>query len=487
MAGIGTAAKNWKEEEQGIGTAATRVPGQDIGTQGVGSAATRQPGQDINQGIGTAATRQPQPVEYAAQPQNQPIQVMEGVTQGTQQKLQQAQQGYQSGAAAQQALQNLQNLQNSKPQGYNSQYAGQLDSILQQIQGQQPFKYEFNTDAMFRTLADRYTQDAKQASMNAMGQAAALTGGYGNTAAQMAGQQAYQEQIRGLYDRGMELQQQAYDRYQDQQADRYRQAQLLQGMDETAYGRSRDELGDWERERDYQTQRYDTEDERGYNRYRDDLNYYTQLAQIENADYRSEQERQEAIRQFQAQYDRGVFESDRAFEEQRRQADLDEAYRQAQMQENIRQFNESLDWDKMSTQQKYAYQTALAILENGQIPSEELLEAAGLSAEDAKKLMAQVNTGGGYNPQKETTQMQDPGNLYGHILAAEEIAREKADAAAQAAKMTPTNIVNSKVIDPNLQVPSYNSVAPARDQITPQYRRTLEDVLNTATYNLRNR
>ena len=93
MAGIGTAARNWEEEQkllqQGIGTAATRVPGQDIG--GIGTAATRQPGQDISQpaqGIGTAATRQPGAVEYAAAPQQtqqQPIQVLLVVTLGTQQ------------------------------------------------------------------------------------------------------------------------------------------------------------------------------------------------------------------------------------------------------------------------------------------------------------------------------------------------------------------------------------------------------------------
>ena len=80
MAGIGTAARNyWEEEEKkGIGTAATRVPGDGQG-QGIGTAATRVPGQNISQpdqGIGTAATRQPGQVEYAPAPaQQQPIQV----------------------------------------------------------------------------------------------------------------------------------------------------------------------------------------------------------------------------------------------------------------------------------------------------------------------------------------------------------------------------------------------------------------------------
>ena len=416
MAGIGTAARNyWEEEEKkGIGTAATRVPGDGQG-QGIGTAATRVPGQNISQpdqGIGTAATRQPGQVEYAPAPaQQQPIQVMQGVTPGTQQKLNGLQTGYQPTTAAQAAQQALQSIQAQKPQGYNSQYAPQLQSILQQIQGQKDFKYEVNSDPFFRMLADRKTTDAKLAGMNAMGQGAALTGGYGNSAAQGQAQQAYQETIRGLYDDAMNLEQRAYERDQAKRADLYNQAGLLQGLEEQEYGRYRDTLGDWENERGYQTDLYNTEEERAYNRYMNDLNYYTQLAQIENADYRNEQERQEAIRQFQLQYDRGVFESDRSFEEQKRQADLDEAYRRDQLAENMRQFQESMEWDRLSSEQKYNFQTAMQILANGQMPSDELLEAAGLSAEDARKMMAQPATGGSGGG-RNTYYLDDNGNPY---------------------------------------------------------------------------
>ena len=419
MAGIGTAARNyWEEEEKkGIGTAATRVPGQNIGTQGIGTAATRQPGQDISvpaQGIGTAATRQPGQVEYAAAPvqTQQPIQTMQGVSQATQQKLQQAQAGYQSSAAAQQAQAALQALQSQKPQGYTSQWGPQLQSILQQIQGQKDYKYELNSDPFFKMLSDRKVTDAKLASMNAMGQGAALTGGYGNSAAQGQAQQAYQETIRGLYDDAMNLEQRAYERDQAKRADLYKQAGLYQGLEEQEYGRYRDTLGDWENERGYQTDLYNTEEDRGYNRYMNDLNYYTQLAQIENADYRNEQERQEAIRQFQLQYDRGVLESDRSFEEQKRQADLDEAYRRDQLAQNMQQFQESMEWDKLSSEQKYNFQMAMQILANGQMPSEDMLEAAGLSAEDARKMMAQQVTGGSGSGGKKTYYVDNGGNLY---------------------------------------------------------------------------
>ncbi len=416
MAGIGTAARNyWEEEEKkGIGTAATRVPGDGQG-QGIGTAATRVPGQDISQpaqGIGTAATKQPGQVEYAASPtQQQPIQVMQGVTAGTQQKLNGLQTGYQPTTAAQAAQQALQAIQAQKPQGYNSQYAPQLQSILEQIQGQKDFKYEVNSDPFFRMLADRKTTDAKLASMDAMGQGAALTGGYGNSAAQGQAQQAYQEQLRGLYDEAISLEQRAFERDQARRADLYNQAGLLQGLDQAEYGRYRDTVGDWENERNYLTDLYNTEEDRGYNRYANDLDYYTRLAQIENADYRSEQERQEAIRQFNEQFNRGVFESDRAFEEQRRQADLDEAFRRDQLQENMRQFQESMEWDRLSSEQKYNFQTAMQILANGQMPSAELLEAAGLSAEDAQKLMAQPATGGSSGG-RNTYYLDDNGNPY---------------------------------------------------------------------------
>ena len=66
MAGIGTAVKNWKDEEllqQGIGTPAYHEPAGSIGTaaqnQGIGTAAQ-------NQGIGTAASKTATPYAQPA-------------------------------------------------------------------------------------------------------------------------------------------------------------------------------------------------------------------------------------------------------------------------------------------------------------------------------------------------------------------------------------------------------------------------------------
>lgn len=335
--------------------------------------------------------------QQAQQAQPQQYTGLAGVSQQTAQKAQQYMNGYQQGQAVQQSQQQLQQIQSQKPQGYTSKYSGQLDSILQQIQNPQKFNYEFGQDPLFRSYADYYTQLGRQASLNAQGQAAALTGGYGNSYAQMAGQQANQQYLLGLYDKGMDLYDRAYQRNRDQVGDLKDQYGMLQQAEALDYGRFRDQVGDWQTDRDYYTQMYNTEANRDLNQYNADRDYYTGLAQIENADYRNEQERQEAIRQY-----------EQDFAERQRQYNLS-------MEENRRQFDESLSWDKMSADQKYAAQYCMSILQNGQMPSDALLAAAGLSREDAQKMMAQLTTGGGGSGGKKSggTYYTDPyGNAY---------------------------------------------------------------------------
>ena len=325
----------------------------------------------------------------------QGYQGLQGVNDNTAKQVSNYQQGYQAGQQVQNAQQQMQNIQAQKPQGYTSKYGAQLESILQQVQNPEKFKYSFDGDELFKSYADRYTQLGKQASQDAMGQAAALTGGYGNSYAQQAGNQQYQQYLLGLYDKGMDLYDRAYQRYRDDQAALQDQYSMLANADQTDYGRYRDTVGDWQNELGYWTDMYNTESDRDYSRYGDQRDYWTQLAQVENADYRSEQERQEAIRQFNLNY-----------AEQQRQYDQNFA-------ESKRQWDAQFEYNKMSDQQKYAYNYVTAILEKGQMPSDDLLKAAGISKEDAKKMMKQISSGGGgRTPKKEEEpepQKNEPG------------------------------------------------------------------------------
>ena len=95
-----------------------------------------------------------------------------------------------------------------------------------------------------------------------MGQAAKLTGGYGNSNAQMVGQQAYQGYLQGLTDKIPELAQLAHQRYAQQGQDLYQKYGLLSGQEQQDYGR-------WSGERDWLYNMYNTERGFDYGQYRD--------------------------------------------------------------------------------------------------------------------------------------------------------------------------------------------------------------------------
>jgi len=331
----------------------------------------------------------------------------------------------------------------SKPQNFQSKYGEALNNILLQIQNPKEFKYEFNGDNLFKAYADLYTQNGRQASMNAMGQAAALTGGYGNSYAQQVGNQAYDEYLRALYDKGLELHDRAYQKYADQRADLYNQYGAISDADKTDYNRYRDTVGDWKDDRAFYADRYDTERNFDYGKYRDDkgdwykdVDLYTDLYRderntgyerhrdnvsdwykdYENAnnaykyedekDYTQHRDNVSDWKDLLSYYtDEANNERDFDYGAYTDMLEFDEGVRQfnAELDEKIRQFNESLDWEKMSEQQKYAAQYVMSILANGQMPSEELLRQAGLSAEDAAKMMAVLVTGGTGGPGKKTT------------------------------------------------------------------------------------
>lgn len=136
----------------------------------------------------------------------------------------------------------------NKKTGYTSRWQDQLDDTMGKIMNREKFTYDLNGDALWNQYKDQYVTGGKMAMMDTMGQAAALTGGYGNSYAQGVGQQAYQGYLQGLNDKIPQLYQMALDSY-----DREGDALLQQ------YG--------------MMTDRENTD----YNRFIDDRNYQYQL------------------------------------------------------------------------------------------------------------------------------------------------------------------------------------------------------------------
>ena len=104
----------------------------------------------------------------------------------------------------------LDNLLKDKPGAYQSQYQNDITNTIGQIKNRKPFSYDVNADALYKQYKDQYVNLGKQAMVDTMGQAAALTGGYGNSYAATVGNQAYQSYLSQLNNVVPELYDKAY-------------------------------------------------------------------------------------------------------------------------------------------------------------------------------------------------------------------------------------------------------------------------------------
>lgn len=99
---------------------------------------------------------------------------------------------------------------------YGGSYDDAISDTYREIANRPAYSYDVDGDALYQQYKERYIQNAKNAMKDTMGQAAALTGGYGNSYAQSVGQQRYDETMRGLTDMIPTLEGRAYERWQAQ-------------------------------------------------------------------------------------------------------------------------------------------------------------------------------------------------------------------------------------------------------------------------------
>lgn len=163
--------------------------------------------------------------------------------------------------------------QQSKPGDFIFGKQDQLDTVMDQILNRDKFSYDLNGDALYKQYAQQYAQQGKMAMLDTMGQAAAMTGGYGNSYAQSVGQQAYQGYLQQLNDVVPELYGMALDQYNQEGERMLNQYGLLASEKDQEYGVHRDAVSDYytELQRLTDEARYVSEDE--YNKWIDDRNY----------------------------------------------------------------------------------------------------------------------------------------------------------------------------------------------------------------------
>lgn len=158
-----------------------------------------------------------------------------------------------------------------KPGDYTSQWQQDLSDALEAILNRQDFSYDLEGDALYRQYKDSYVNQGRMAMLDTMGQAAAMTGGYGSSYGQTAGQQAYQGYLQSLSSVVPQLYQLALERYSregEALSDRYA---LLQDREDRSYGRYQDALSAWNQERTYLSDQYSAQRGFDYARYRDQV------------------------------------------------------------------------------------------------------------------------------------------------------------------------------------------------------------------------
>ena len=148
---------------------------------------------------------------------------------------------------------------------YTSAYQDQINAMVDQILNSPAFSYDYNQDPLYAQYADAYTRNGNQAMNDTLAQVSARTGGLASSYAGTAAQQTYNRYMDALSDKIPELYQLAYSMYTDEGNNLRNNLNMIQGLENTDYGRYLDDLGQWNTDRNFAYNEYSDLWDRYYN------------------------------------------------------------------------------------------------------------------------------------------------------------------------------------------------------------------------------
>lgn len=203
------------------------------------------------------------------------------VTESTARKLAELERGYQPSEDVAAARAYRDSVAAMQPENYTSGFEARLQELYDQIAGREAFSYDPEEDEMYKRYARLYAAQGAAAMEDTMGQAAALTGGYGSSYAQAVGQQAYDRYLGELASLVPELRQAALAEYtQEGKAltDRYG---LLRQQESAAYDRWQDTVAQWQKALAQAQSEYDDTAAQDAKSYQTMLKHYQDKAEQE--------------------------------------------------------------------------------------------------------------------------------------------------------------------------------------------------------------
>lgn len=213
------------------------------------------------------------------------------------------------------------------------------DEALDRYLNREEFQYDMNADALYRQYADKYRDMGQMAMRDTMGQASALTGGYGSSYAQSVGQQAYNQYLKELGDVVPELYRLAYDRYQDQSEELYRAYEQYDQQEKEESRRQQWQAEQTAEKERWQAQLQDDRD-RWQSEYLADMKQWQLEMQMENDHTLSQQRATEEYRKQQ------LAQEQQRLDQQQRQFALQFALDQQKAQDSKEQFQQEYELKK---------------------------------------------------------------------------------------------------------------------------------------------
>ena len=212
--------------------------------------------------------------------------------------------------------------------GGRTSYTDKINAALESIEKNPAFTYDFNTDPLFQAQLAASMRSGQQAMQDTIGQASALTGGYGSSYGQAVGNQAYNSYIQDAYNNLPEYANLALDVYNSDLNNKYNLLNQYRYGDETEYQRA---LKDWENQYMVANDQYAKEYE----------NYWQEQGFNEDSrrwasEFNDSMDRFiESIRQY-----------DNDFNEKIREYDTDDAFRKERAARSDYEWDTSFDYQK---------------------------------------------------------------------------------------------------------------------------------------------
>ena len=234
---------------------------------------------------------------------------------------------YEESEKVKEAFQNYNDYKdNNKPQDFVFSDAELLTQTQNEFFNKEDFSYDVESDSLYNQYKKNYIEQGKMAMEDSVGNASALSGGYGNSYAQTAGIQAYNSYLDKLNNVVPELYEMAYSRYSD-------------------------ELKSLENKLGYLTDKNKEE----YSRYLDSYNFYTDEVNALRDLYLNEYKNDIAIQdsEWESAYKIAMKEQEKAI------ADAEIGYKYYAANLNQQQFDAKLSAEQARFDAEMAYQQSL--------------------------------------------------------------------------------------------------------------------------------